>query len=251
MASIGITASIQRACSSQHITKKPSTQARPARSLGTKQATNVVTPNVEGLKLAEKQEKISLVTSDNPKELRDEMQHSKNSDEQSHPRFSDERWKNGTWDLNKFVKQGRMDWDAVIVAEAKRRKFLELHPEASTNEEPVLFRSSIIPWWAWIVHSHLPEAELLNGRAAMVGFFMAYIVDALSGLNVVGQTGNFICKGALFLTIIGVLLFRRKEDLENIQKLADEATFYDKQWQASWQNPDASNAVKEQISKKN
>ncbi|KAK6155960.1 hypothetical protein DH2020_010208 [Rehmannia glutinosa] len=197
MASIGITASIQRACSSQHITKKPSSaQARPARSFGT---TNVVTPNVEGLKLAEKQDKFPLVPNDDPKELGHEVHYSKNSDE---PRFSDERWRKGTWDLNMFVKQGRMDWDAVIVA----------------------------------------------GRAAMLGFFMSYIVDALTGLDVVGQTGNFICKGALFLTIIGVLLFRRKEDLENIRKLADEATFYDKQWQASWQNPEAS---KDQIRKNN
>lgn len=117
MASIGITASIQRACSSQHITKKPSTQARPARSLGTKQATNVVTPNVEGLKLLEKQDKSPLVTSGYPKVLKGEIQHSKNSDELStHPRFSDEKWKNGTWDLNMFAKQGRMDWDSVIVA---------------------------------------------------------------------------------------------------------------------------------------
>ncbi|KAL0298300.1 UNVERIFIED_CONTAM: Light-harvesting complex-like protein 3 isotype 1, chloroplastic [Sesamum radiatum] len=248
MASIGITASIQRACSSQHITKKQSTQARPSRSLGTKQTTNVVTPNVEGLKLAEKQEKSPFLTIDNPKELEDEIQDSRNSFNTSYPRFCDERWKNGTWDLNMFVKQGRVDWDAVIVAEAKRRKFLELYPEASSNEEPVLFRSSIIPWWAWIVHSHLPEAELLNGRAAMVGFFMAYLVDALTGLDVVGQTGNFVCKAALFITVVGVVLFRRKEDLGNLQKLADEATFYDKQWRASWQSPDTSN-VKEQSRK--
>ncbi|XP_020549043.1 light-harvesting complex-like protein 3 isotype 1, chloroplastic [Sesamum indicum] len=249
MASIGITASIQRACSSQHITKKQSTQARPSRSLGTQQTTNVVTPNVEGLKLAEKQEKSPLLTIRNPKELEDESQDSRNSVETSYPRFCDERWKNGTWDLNMFVKQGRVDWDAVIVAEARRRKFLELYPEASSNEEPVHFRSSIIPWWAWIVHSHLPEAELLNGRAAMAGFFMAYLVDALTGLDVVGQTGNFVCKAALFVTIIGVVLFRRKEDLGNFQKLADEATFYDKQWKASWQSPDTSNAVKEQSRK--
>lgn len=69
------------------------------------------------------------------------------------------------------------------------------------------------------------------GRAAMVGFFMAYIVDGLTGLDVVGQTGNFICKAGLFLTILGILLFRRSEDIENLKKLADEATFYDKQWQ--------------------
>ncbi|KAH6773837.1 Chlorophyll A-B binding family protein [Perilla frutescens var. hirtella] len=248
MASIGITAFIQRACSSQHTTKKVSNQARPAHSIGMKQASKVVTPNVEALKLPEKQEEPSLLASGNAEELRGEIHSSKNTDQHSPPKFSDERWKNGTWDLNMFVKQGRMDWDSVIVAEARRRRFLELNPEASTNEEPVVFMSSIIPLWAWIVHSHLPEAELLNGRAAMVGFFMAYIVDALTGLDVVGQTGNWICKAALLLTVVGVVVFRRKEDFDNIRKLADEATYYDKQWQASWKNPDA---AKDKISKNN
>ncbi|KAK4489364.1 hypothetical protein RD792_005171 [Penstemon davidsonii] len=200
MASIGISASIQRACSSQHVTKKASTQSRPARS----QATNVVTPNIEGLKLAanKEEEKSPFLSSNDTKGHKDEIHQIKNSVESSRPKFSDERWRNGTWDLSMFVKQGRMDWDSLIVA----------------------------------------------GRAAMIGFFMAYLVDALTGLDVVGQTGNFICKTALLVTIIGVLVFRRKEDVENIQKLADEATFYDKQWKASWENTDVSN---EQSSKKN
>lgn len=105
MASIGITASIHTAC-----TKKPPSQARPPRSFIANQATDVVTPNV---KLPDKS---PLVTSVGYKEHRDETVNSKNSDEQPCPRFSDERWKNGTWDLNMFVKQGRMDWDSVIVA---------------------------------------------------------------------------------------------------------------------------------------
>ncbi|XP_047943316.1 light-harvesting complex-like protein 3 isotype 1, chloroplastic [Salvia hispanica] len=217
MASIGISASIQRACSSQHVTKRVSGHART---------------KVEGLKIPKEQEheepSLALVNNSSS---------SSSSDQHSQPRFHDARWKNGTWDLNMFVKEGRMDWESVIVAEARRRKFLEVYPQASTNKEPVLFRSSVIPWWAWIRHSHLPEAELLNGRAAMVGFFMAYGVDGLTGLDMVGQTGNFVCKAALLLTVVGVLLFRRKEDISNIKKLADEATYYDKQWQASWQNP--------------
>ncbi|KAK3183325.1 hypothetical protein Dsin_030611 [Dipteronia sinensis] len=118
--------------------------------------------------------------------------------ESSLPKFIDDRWKNGTWDLNMFVKDGKMHWDGVIVAEARRRKFLEIYPASATNEEPVLFRSSIIPWWAWFMRSYLPEAELINGRAAMVGFFMAYIVDAFTGLDVIGQTGNLICKAGVF-----------------------------------------------------
>ncbi|KAK2988928.1 hypothetical protein RJ640_026196, partial [Escallonia rubra] len=161
--------------------------------------------------------------------------------EYSVPQFFDERWKNGTWDLNMFVKNGRMDWDDVIVAEAKRRKFFELYPEVVSEQTPIHFRSSIIPWWAWIMHSHLPEAELLNGRAAMVGFFMAYFVDALTGLDVVGQTGNIICKVGLFATVLGVIVFRRSQDFEKLKDMANEATFYDKQWRASWQDQDASN----------
>lgn len=31
-------------------------------------------------------------------------------------RFRDERWKKGTWDLNMFVNNGRLDWDTVITA---------------------------------------------------------------------------------------------------------------------------------------
>ena len=65
---------------------------------------------------------------------------------------------------------------------------------------------------------------------------MAYLVDALTGIGIVGQSGNFISKSALFVTVIGVLLFRQTQDIEGLRKLAEEATFYDKQWQASWQN---------------
>ncbi|CAK9188027.1 unnamed protein product [Ilex paraguariensis] len=230
MVSIPITSSMQIAFSSQHATKRPQPQARQARSSGTMPATHVVTLNVKQQERAEMLVDKSNDTKDEVK--RDEM-------EGSVLGFVDERWKKGTWDLNMFVKDGKMDWDGVIVAEARRRKFLELHPETAANQAPVLFRTSIIPWWAWVMHSHLPEAELLNGRAAMVGFFMAYSVDALTQLDVVGQTGNFICKFGLLVTVIGVLLFRRTQDFENLQKVADAATFYDKQWKASWQNEDA------------
>lgn len=74
----------------------------------------------------------------------------------------------------------------------------------------------------------------------MVGFFMAYIVDVLTGLDMVGQAGNFICKTGLFMTVIGIMVFRRRQDLENLQTLADEATYYDKQWRASWEEQNAS-----------
>ncbi|XP_035538494.1 light-harvesting complex-like protein 3 isotype 1, chloroplastic [Juglans regia] len=175
--------------------------------------------------------------------------------EHSAPRFTDERWKHGTWDLNMnslslaerttiFSETFSIVPLILALKEARRRKFLELYPEASTNEEPVLFRTSIIPWWAWLSRSHIPEAELLNG------FFMAYLVDALTGLDVVGQTGNFICKAGLLVTVIGVMLFRRTQDFENLKRLADEATFYDKQWQASWQdNKSAATGASKQTGK--
>ncbi|KAF7131643.1 hypothetical protein RHSIM_Rhsim09G0188400 [Rhododendron simsii] len=244
MATIAITASIQRACNCHHVTKKQPPHSRPARSFGTKQSTRFVSLDIEGkngFPVAEERE-ISASIIQKPKEAEDEVKQSMGGGNFSPKVFDDERWMNGTWDLNVFVKDGRMDWDGVIVAEARRRKFLEQYPDVATTQDPVVFRSSIIPWWAWIMHSHLPEAELLNGRAAMVGFFAAYFVDVLTRLDMVGQTGNFICKAGLFFTVVGIILFRRKEDLENIQKLAEEATFYDQQWQASWQDQDLGTA---------
>ena len=31
-------------------------------------------------------------------------------------KFQDARWINGTWDLKQFEKDGKTDWDSVIVA---------------------------------------------------------------------------------------------------------------------------------------
>ncbi|KAL9326760.1 hypothetical protein ACSQ67_007405 [Phaseolus vulgaris] len=159
--------------------------------------------------------------------------------------FVDPRWVSGTWDLKQFQKNGTTDWDTVIDAEARRRKWLEDNPESSSNENPVVFDTSIIPWWAWMKRFHLPEAELLNGRAAMVGFFMAYLVDSLTGVGLVDQMGNFFCKTLLFVAVVGVLLIRKNEDLENLKKLLDETTLYDKQWQATWQDENSSTSKKE------
>ncbi|KAJ1283738.1 hypothetical protein BS78_03G149200 [Paspalum vaginatum] len=152
------------------------------------------------------------------------------------PSFRDARWVNGTWDLTKFEKGGVVDWDAVIDAEARRRKWLEDYPEATNTDEAVIFDTSIIPWWAWMKRFHLPEAEKLNGRAAMVGFFMAYFVDSLTGVGLVDQMGNFFCKTLLLVAVAAVLLIRKNEDLDNLKNIIDETTFYDKQWQATWQD---------------
>ncbi|KAF7828482.1 light-harvesting complex-like protein 3 isotype 2, chloroplastic [Senna tora] len=159
--------------------------------------------------------------------------------------FEDQRWVGGTWDLRQFQKNGKTDWDAVIDAEARRRKWLEDNPESSSNENPVVFDTSIIPWWAWMKRFHLPEAELLNGRAAMIGFFMAYLVDSLTGVGLVDQMGNFFCKTLLFIAVVGVLLIRKNEDFDNLKKLLEETTFYDKQWQATWQDENSSGPKKD------
>lgn len=159
--------------------------------------------------------------------------------------FGDSRWVNGTWDLMQFQKDGKTNWDAVIDAEARRRKWLEDNPESSSNEDPVLFDTSIIPWWAWMKRYHLPEAELLNGRAAMIGFFMAYFVDSLTGVGLVDQMSNFFCKTLLFVAVSGVLLIRKNEDIESLKKLFEESTFYDKQWQATWQDENSSTSKKD------
>ncbi|XP_021279723.1 light-harvesting complex-like protein 3 isotype 2, chloroplastic [Herrania umbratica] len=155
-------------------------------------------------------------------------------------KFEDPRWIGGTWDLKLFQKNGSTDWDAVIDAEVRRRKWLQDNPETTSNDDPVVFDTSIIPWWAWMKRFHLPEAELLNGRAAMIGFFMAYLVDSLTGVGLVDQMSNFFCKTLLFVAVVGVLLIRKNEDLDNIKKLIEETTFYDKQWQATWQDDTSS-----------
>lgn len=83
----------------------------------------------------------------------------------------------------------------------------------------------------------------------MVGFFTAYLVDVLTGLDIVGQTGNYICKAGLFVTIVGVVLFRRTQDFKHLKKLVDEATLYDQQWQASWKSQSSSNGSVDEIEK--
>ncbi|PNY05756.1 lil3 family protein [Trifolium pratense] len=159
--------------------------------------------------------------------------------------FVDPRWVAGTWDLMQFRKNGTTDWDAVIDAEARRRKWLQTNPESSSNDNPVVFDTSIVPWWAWIKRFHLPEAELLNGRAAMIGFFMTYLVDSLTGVGLVDQMNNFFCKTLLFVAVAGVLLIRKNEDVDTFKKLLEETTFYDKQWQATWQDENLSTPKKD------
>ena len=148
-------------------------------------------------------------------------------------KFRDFRWKNGRWDLSSASFKnaaGEVDWDVVIDAEMARRKLLEDTPIPSTNEEPVLFDTSEIPWWAWVRRFHLPEAEKLNGRAAMMGYVLALFVDQLTGAGLLDQQNSFLGKVALHICVFAILIFRTSGDAEKYKNLVDEATFYDKQW---------------------
>jgi hypothetical protein len=117
MASISISASLHRTCGSHRVTKKQRPQARTARSLGSKQATRAVTLNVEGQRgvgMSEQQEKPALATGGSNK-ANDKLENGLET-KHSVPKFIDERWKKGTWDLNMFVRDGKMDWDGLIEA---------------------------------------------------------------------------------------------------------------------------------------
>lgn len=116
MASVAISASLQRACSSHHVTKKQHAQTKPAYSLGTKQAIDAITVDVEGQKGFKIDEKDKPSPQIKNSEGLEDKSANKFETESSARKFSDERWKNGTWDLNMFVRNGRMDWDSVIVS---------------------------------------------------------------------------------------------------------------------------------------
>ena len=62
------------------------------------------------------------------------------------------------------------------ISEARRRKWLENNPESSSNDDPVVFDTSIIPWWAWMKRYHLPEAELLNGLFQSIFLFLVWTI---------------------------------------------------------------------------
>lgn len=116
MASVAITASLHIACRTHHVTKKQQPQPEPARSLVSKQATYVAldVEGQKGLNMAEHHERATLDINKSKNAI-DEVENGLET-EPSAPKFADERWKNGTWDLNMFVKNGKMDWDGVITA---------------------------------------------------------------------------------------------------------------------------------------
>ncbi|KAB5525278.1 hypothetical protein DKX38_023027 [Salix brachista] len=71
-------------------------------------------------------------------------------------------------------------------------------------------------------------SEQQEKPALATGHVVTLNVEGQRGLDMLGQAGNFICKAVLFETIIGIILFRLTEDFENLRKLVDEATFYEK-----------------------
>lgn len=74
--------------------------------------------------------------------------------------------------LQKAAFRALLLFDIIFLcfSEARRRKWLEDYPEATSNDEAVVFDTSIIPWWAWIKRFHLPEAERLNGLLSHLSF---------------------------------------------------------------------------------
>lgn len=121
MATIAITASIQRAFNCHNVTKRQPPHSRlavSAVSFRTKQSTRFVSLEIDGkngFPTAEEQEKPDSFVH-KPKEADDEVKQKVGGGNSGPKLFDDGRWKNGTWDLNMFVKDGRMDWDGVIVA---------------------------------------------------------------------------------------------------------------------------------------
>ena len=79
------------------------------------------------------------------------------------------------------------------------------------------------------------QAEKVNGRAAMIGYVLALVVDQLSGVGVLDQQNSFLGKVLLHITVFGLLLIRTSTDVSKYKNLFDEATFYDKQWASTWE----------------
>eukprot|EP00899_Mesostigma_viride_P014494 jgi/Mesvir1/23045/Mv08162-RA.3 len=73
------------------------------------------------------------------------------------------------------------------------------------------------------------------GRAAMIGFAWAMLWEKVSGQSLVSQFDSFGGKFFLILTLIGIMLVRKQEDLKELQNLTKELNYYDKQWEATWE----------------
>ncbi len=52
------------------------------------------------------------------------------------------------------------------------------------------------------------QAEKANGRAAMIGYVLAYFVDSWTGAGLYDQQNSFLGKLALHLVVFAILIFR-------------------------------------------
>uniref|UniRef100_A0A7S2X9E7 Uncharacterized protein n=1 Tax=Lotharella oceanica TaxID=641309 RepID=A0A7S2X9E7_9EUKA len=138
-------------------------------------------------------------------------------------KFADYRWKEGTWDTTKFqTEDGKVNWDAVIDAEIARRKLVIDNMLPTSATEDVTFNAAEIPWWAWVKRFHLPEAEKLNGRAAMIGYMAALGVDQLTKIGIYDQHTSLWGRLTVAATVIGIFYYREfgYDNLTDEQKMA-------------------------------
>jgi hypothetical protein len=68
----------------------------------------------------------------------------------------------------------------------------------------------------------------------MMGYLLAGVVDLMSGAGLVEQQESLLGKLALHICVFAILLVRSTSDLDKFKGLLDEATFYDRQWAATW-----------------
>jgi hypothetical protein len=118
--------------------------------------------------------------------------------------------------------QGKVNWDSVIDAEVARRKIVIDAGLSSAADDEVKFNAAEIPWWAWVKRFHLPEAEKLNGRAAMVGYMAALGVDQLTKVGIYDQHNSVWGRLTVAATVLGVFYYREfgYENLTDEQKMA-------------------------------
>eukprot|EP00468_Gymnochlora_sp_CCMP2014_P003618 CAMPEP_0167753690 /NCGR_PEP_ID=MMETSP0110_2-20121227/7858_1 /TAXON_ID=629695 /ORGANISM="Gymnochlora sp., Strain CCMP2014" /LENGTH=178 /DNA_ID=CAMNT_0007639493 /DNA_START=219 /DNA_END=755 /DNA_ORIENTATION=- len=138
-------------------------------------------------------------------------------------KFVDYRWKEGTWDTQQFqTSEGKVDWDAIIDAEIARRKIVIDNQLAMDTSQDITFNAAEIPWWAWVKRFHLPEAEKLNGRAAMIGYISALWVDQLTKVGIYDQHTSLWGRLTVAATVVGVFYYREfgYENLTDEQKMA-------------------------------
>ncbi|GAB5370828.1 hypothetical protein AAMO2058_001526800 [Amorphochlora amoebiformis] len=137
-------------------------------------------------------------------------------------KFDDYRWKEGTWNIEEFQKEGKTNWDAIIDAEIARRKLVIDNALPTSASEDVVFNAAEIPWWAWVKRFHLPEAEKLNGRAAMIGYITALWVDQLTKIGIADQHNSLWGRLTVAATVVGIFYYREfgYDNLTEEQKIA-------------------------------